>query len=54
MIQIQNTKGVWIEAIPLPFWVGRKLNKPYCCARKFKTLRDYQAHYALEHILEYP
>jgi len=50
---VENRRGEWIPAIPLPFhlWLaGYRCD----CGRKFWTQRGYQGHYALEHILALP
>jgi len=46
----KNTRGEWVPAIPLPFYLppGRKRCS---CGKRFWTLEGYEAHYALRHIL---
>lgn len=46
---MQNGRGQWIPAIPLPFY---GLKKGCWCGRKFWTEEGYRAHYALKHILD--
>lgn len=50
MNETQNTRGVWVPSIPLPFYEIRKRCE---CGRKFWTNEGYEGHYALRHIL-YP
>lgn len=57
VLRRQNKQGEWIPAIPLPFYFlaykqcrwYKKGEKP--CDKRFFTLRGYQGHYALVHIL---
>jgi hypothetical protein len=50
---VQNRRGEWIPAIPLPYYLP--LVRYRCgCGRVFWTLRGYQGHYALDHILALP
>jgi hypothetical protein len=46
--QVQNKRGQWVPAIPLPFY---GLRKRCDCGRKFWTTDGYRGHYALCHIL---
>lgn len=48
-VQAQNNRGEWVPAIPLPMFVGWK--HKCSCGLKFRTLEQYQGHYALVHIL---
>jgi len=51
--QVQNEKGDWVEAVPLPLY----LNNYRCqcqCGRRFVDEETYQGHYALAHILHTP
>ena len=52
VLRRQNKNGEWIPAIPLPYyWLGTKGCKRADCKKKFFTLRGYQGHYALVHIV---
>jgi len=44
----QNKRGEWVPSIPVPFY---GIRKTCCCGRKFWTMRGYELHYALDHIL---
>lgn len=45
---MENKRGEWVPAIPLPFYGLRK----HCsCGKKFWRQHSYFAHYALEHIV---
>lgn len=47
---LRQHKDLWLPAIPLPM---QGMIKVQChCKRKFRTLEDYEAHYALVHILK--
>jgi hypothetical protein len=46
--QVQNERGQWVPAVPLPFF---GLRKRCSCGRKFWTMDGYRGHYALCHIL---
>jgi len=46
--QMQNKRGEWVPAIPEPFYGRKKICQ---CGDKFWTKKQYQAHYALEHIV---
>lgn len=46
--QIQNRRGELVPAIPLPLYGFRK---QCVCKAKFFKERNYQAHYALVHIV---
>lgn len=47
--------GRWVPAIPLPLYVGWRLQKCRChCGRTFRNEEIYEGHYALIHILEVP
>ena len=46
--QTQNKRGEWVPAIPYPFFGVRKVCE---CGEKFWLYRNYEAHYALKHIL---
>ena len=46
--QTKNKKGQWVPAIPLPYYGHRKM---CMCGRKFWFMENYEAHYALKHIL---
>lgn len=56
---MQNEAGQWVPAIPLPLYEGW-LKRPRCthvspsgllCQKKFWQMEEYQAHFALEHIV---
>lgn len=47
-VSAQNRRGEWVPAIPLPF-LG--FHKRCICGAKFWTMKGYQGHYALEHVL---
>lgn len=51
----QNRRGEWVPSIPLPLFVGildTRLMRHRCsCGQTFWTMRGYEGHYALEHIL---
>lgn len=47
-VSTQNHRGEWVPAVPLPFLYLRKQCR---CGAKFWTMRGYQGHYALKHIL---
>jgi len=44
----QNKKGEWVPAIPLPYYGLRKRCR---CGESFWKEENYEAHYALVHIL---
>ena len=46
--QVQNERGQWVPAIPLPY---HGLRHRCDCGRKFWTMDGYRSHYALRHIL---
>lgn len=46
--QVENARGEWVPAIPLPLY---GLRKRCDCGLKFWTLDGYRGHYALAHIL---
>lgn len=50
-VTVQNSRGEWVPAIPLPIY--RLLGRTECgeCGRRFPNARLYRGHYALEHIL---
>lgn len=51
--QVQNENGDWVEAVPLPFYLGN--NRCRCkCGRRFPDEETYRGHYALAHILHTP
>lgn len=43
----QNDSGVWVSAIPLPYY---GLRKRCDCGRRFWTMDGYRGHYALTHV----
>ncbi len=47
-VTMENKRGEWIPAIPLPFY---GLKKRCNCGRSFWKFKNYQEHYALEHIV---
>lgn len=58
---MQNGRGEWVPAIPTPEYVGW-MGRPKCtytsavlgsmpCGKKFWTPKEYEQHYALEHIV---
>lgn len=48
--QTKNTKGLWVDAIPLPYYL--RFGRVKCeCGKKFRSEEAYQGHYALKHIL---
>lgn len=47
-ISMQNKRGEWVPAIPLPFY-GFK--KKCSCGASFWKSSNYEAHYALQHIV---
>lgn len=49
MNETQNRDGRWVPSIPLPLYGVRKRCR---CGRRFWTMRGYQGHYALVHILK--
>lgn len=52
---MQNVRGKWVPAIPLPFFRGRPWRRFQCgCGERFRTQQRYREHYALAHILEIP
>lgn len=55
---MQNSRGEWVPAIPMPTF--GKWGRPQCnhrssvtgeCGKKFSTPAEYEAHYALVHIV---
>lgn len=48
IISMRNSRGEWMPAIPLPFYGVRKKCQ---CGAKFWTTKDYEKHYAYEHIV---
>lgn len=62
-VSTQNRSGLWVPAIPLPFyglaeghWWQFPRNVYVCqedgCDEEFRREVDYRGHYALVHILE--
>ena len=52
-IDYQAPDGSWKPAIPIPLWVGWRLNTPSCCGIRFRgkdKMTDYEAHYMADHI----
>jgi hypothetical protein len=47
-IRTQNRAGQWVPAVPLPTY---GLRKRCGCGARFWTLRGYEGHYALVHVL---
>lgn len=47
-VTMENKRGEWVPAIPMPLF---GLKKGCSCGRKFWKLRNYEAHYAYEHIV---
>ena len=48
-VMAQNRDGEWVPSIPLPFY---GLRKGCNCGQKFWTVKGYEGHYALAHILK--
>lgn len=48
IMEMQNKRGEYVPAIPLPFYGVRKKCQ---CGRKFWTIRNYEEHYAYDHIV---
>lgn len=46
---MQNQRGEWVPAIPLPMF---GLRKECGCGAKFWTMEGYRGHYALRHVLD--
>lgn len=46
--QMMNTRREWVPAIPLPFY---GIRKKCSCGKKFWRQKNYEAHYALVHIV---
>lgn len=49
-VMMENERGEWVPAIPLPFHsalVGFRCG----CGRRFWTRQQYNEHYAYEHIV---
>lgn len=50
-VSVQNKRGEWVPAIPLPYYL-RGHHRVKCeCGHRFRTERRYREHYALDHIL---
>lgn len=49
--QVQNDRGEWVPAIPLPFYRGWPRRFQCQCGDRFLTRRRHREHYALAHIL---
>ena len=47
--QVKNERDEWVPAIPYPYFLA--IRKRCDCGKKFWFYRNYEAHYALEHIL---
>lgn len=45
---MENGRGEWVPAIPLPFYGSKK---GCSCGKTFWRQRNYEAHYAYEHIV---
>jgi hypothetical protein len=51
-VSVQNSKGQWVPAIPLPYFLP--FHRYRCgmkCRETFWTTAGYRGHYALVHIL---
>ncbi len=49
-VQVQNSRGEWVAAIPLPYFLA--LGRVRCdCGDRFRDQTAYRGHYALVHIL---
>lgn len=50
-VQMQNRRGEWVAAIPLPIF---RLWLKECpeCRERFYTTEGYRGHYALRHVLD--
>jgi len=46
--RFQNKKGEWVPSIPMPY-MG--LRNECSCGKKFWKMYNYEAHFALVHIL---
>lgn len=46
--QMQNSRGEWVPSIPLPFY---GIKHKCSCGKSFWRERNYEAHYALIHIV---
>lgn len=44
----QNKRGEWVPLIPIPFYGVKKMCQ---CGEKFWFKENYEAHYALKHII---
>ena len=51
---VQNSRGEWVPAIPLPFYSSLPHYRCPECQAAYWTLPGYRGHYALEHILGTP
>lgn len=47
----QNSRGQWVPAVPAPYFrfIGFSCPK---CKERYWTMKGYQGHYALKHILD--
>lgn len=52
--QVQNKRGEWVPAIPVPLFEWLHLRRCGECRKAYFTMAGYRGHYALEHILETP
>ncbi len=49
-VSVQNNRGEWVPAIPLPL-LGPGFRKGCSCGRRYWTIDGYRGHYALVHVL---
>lgn len=49
-VMMENARGEWVPAIPMPFFGLRK--KCMECGAKFWTMNGYRAHFSLKHIVD--
>jgi len=50
-VNVQNSKGLWVPAIPLPWFL--MFHRYRCkCGKVFFKGASYRGHYALTHILD--
>ena len=47
-VKMKNKRGEYVPAIPLPYYAWKK---KCFCGKSFWFEKNYEAHYALEHII---